>query len=152
MNREERGPWYLLTALIIGVALGVAFAWLVAPVEYINTSPESLRDDYKDQFRSLVAAAYVFNGDLARARARLVLLGDQDLQAAVSLQAERAMAQGQPDSEAFNLGLLSAALSQGPTPRPLPGLDPNESGTLTPSPTPQLDPTITPSMTATRAG
>jgi hypothetical protein len=29
--KEERGPWYLLTGLLIGAVLGLAYAWFYAP-------------------------------------------------------------------------------------------------------------------------
>ena len=75
-GQRERGPWYLLTGLIIGVVFGVLYAWLVSPVEYVDTPPASLRADFKDQYRVMIAAAYMANGDLLRARARLDLLQD----------------------------------------------------------------------------
>ena len=37
--RDNRGPWYLLTGLVIGAALGLVFSWLVYPIRYVDTAP-----------------------------------------------------------------------------------------------------------------
>jgi hypothetical protein len=112
MNDEERGPWYLLTGLIIGAVLGLLYAWNVQPVQYVDTSPASLRQDFKDQYRALIAASYVANGDLVRAEARLKLLGDEDLYRAISEQAQRTLADDGSTNQARALGLLAIALGQ----------------------------------------
>jgi hypothetical protein len=59
MNSEERGPWYLLTGMVIGIVLGLVYAWVVQPVRYVNTSPGSLRVEFKDRYRALIASAYL---------------------------------------------------------------------------------------------
>ena len=63
---EQRGPWYLLTGLVIGVALGLLIAYVIYPVEYTDTAPFSLRTDAKETLRGLIAQAYMADGDLAR--------------------------------------------------------------------------------------
>lgn len=109
---EKRGPWYLLTGLVIGAALGLLYAWVVRPVQYTNTAPDSLRTDYKDQYRAVIAAAYLANGDLLRARARLELLQDPDLYRVLAEQAQRTLADGGSPQEARGLGLLAVAVGQ----------------------------------------
>ena len=80
MNGENRGPWYLLTGLVLGIALGLIYAWVFQPVTvYRYGLRPPLRGDFKDQYRALIAAAYLGNGDLLRARARLELLKDEDM-------------------------------------------------------------------------
>jgi len=122
MKNEHRGPWYLLTGLVIGVVFGLIYAWRISPVKYVDTSPATLRDDFKDQYRVLIAAAFVMDGDLARAQARLNLLNDPDMASAVALQAQRALADGRPPEESHELGLLAIALSQGVVVTEQPGL------------------------------
>jgi len=114
--RDERGHWYLLTGLVLGVVLGMTYAWLISPREYTDTSPASLRANFKDQYRAMIAAAYVANGNLPRARDRLDLLQDEDVARALAEQAQRSLAEGDSPSEAQALGLLSVALGQGATP------------------------------------
>jgi hypothetical protein len=114
MRGERRGPWYLITGLVIGLTIGVLYAWLVSPVNYTNTSPASLRADFKDQYRTLIAAAYMANGDLVRAKARLNLLKDEDVYRTLSEQAQRTLAEGRYPQEARALGLLAIALGQAP--------------------------------------
>lgn len=116
---EKRGPWYLFTGLLIGVLIGVGYTRFFQPVEYVDTSPASLRLDYKDQYRALIAAAYLANGDLVRARARLDLLQDADSVRALTEQAQRKLAEeggsgGGISEEARALGLLAVALGQAP--------------------------------------
>lgn len=111
-GRRERGPWYLLTGLIIGVVFGVLYAWLVSPVEYVDTPPASLRADFKDQYRQMIALAHQANGDLNRASVRLSLLQDADPAAALAAQAQRARAQGASAQEAEALAGLASALGQ----------------------------------------
>lgn len=114
MRGEERGSLYLLTGLFIGVLLGLAYSWWVRPVTYTNTSPASLRADYKEQYRALIASAYVANGDVVRARGRLDLLKDADVYGALAEQAQRMLAEGSQSEEARALGLLAVALGQSP--------------------------------------
>jgi hypothetical protein len=113
-SSEERGPWYLLTGLIIGIVLGVLYTRYIQPVDYIDTSPALLRSDFKDQYRVLIATAYTANGDLVRARARLELLKDPDIFRALSEQAQRTLAENSSSVEARSLGLLAIALGQAP--------------------------------------
>lgn len=111
--RAKRGPWYLLTGLFIGFILGVLYAWVIQPVEYIDTAPSSLRPDFKEQYRAMIAVAYLANSDLVRARARLELLGDEDIFRAVAEQAQRQLAEGEKLEEARALGILAIDLGQG---------------------------------------
>ena len=113
-SSEERGPWYLLTGLIIGIILGIVYTRYLQPVEYIDTSPALLRRDFKDQYRLLIAAAYTANGDLVRAKARLELLKDPDIFRALSEQAQRTLAENGSSLEARSLGLLAIALGHSP--------------------------------------
>jgi len=165
--KERRGPWYLLTGFVLGILIGLAYAWVVAPVEYQDTSPASLRADFKDRYRALIALAYAANGDLTRAQARLNLLGDADVARILAEQAQRTLAEGKSPQEAQALGLLALALGQGlptvsasassasPTPSVSPaGILPSPSPfTLSPAAsqstasTPSVDVTITPSET-----
>ena len=137
MRNERRGPWYLLTGLILGVAFGLGYAWLVSPVAYEDTPPIALRADYKDQYRTLIALAYASNGDLGRAKARLSLLGPDEPGPLVANQALRAAAEDRPPSEVQALALLAEVLGApveivAPTASPAPTAAP----TLTPSPSP----------------
>lgn len=137
MRRDDRGPWYLFTGLVLGILAGLLFAWVVSPVEYTNTAPASLRGDFKDHYRVLIAVAYLSNGDFARARARLELLQDPDAVGALSLQAQLAQGQNRPQSEVSGLIALAQALSGAPPTATLPA-SPSATSTL------ELTPTITP--------
>lgn len=111
MNLEERRPpWYLLTGLVIGLALGLLYAWVWQPVEHVDTFPSSMKSEYKDAYRGLVAAAYVANSDLGRAEARLTILGDEDPARALSLQSQRLYNSDEDSQQARLLTILEKSL------------------------------------------
>lgn len=112
MNEDERGNWYLLTGVVLGIMLGILFAWVISPVEYVDTAPESLTNEFKDQYRVLIASAYVANGDLVRAKARLELLDEADIYLVVAEQAQQMLAEGGSVEEAQALGRLALSLGQ----------------------------------------
>ena len=132
-HSEERGPWYLLTGLIIGIVLGVLYTRYIQPVEYIDTSPALLRQDFKDQYRLLIAAAYSANGDLVRGKARLELLKDSNVFRALSEQAQRTLAENGSANDARSLGLLAIALGQAPPGPALSVTQPAQTATSAPS-------------------
>jgi hypothetical protein len=85
----SKGYWFLLTGLLIGLALGLLYTRVMEPVQYYDVSPVSLSEADKDQYRGMVALAYDANGDIGRARARLRLLGDAKTVWSLSAQAQR---------------------------------------------------------------
>jgi len=117
MNVEERGPWYLLTGFVVGIILGLIYTWVLQPIEYVDTPPASLRQDFKDRYRALIAAAFMSNNDLVRAQARLELLHDENPFRTLSEQAQRTLGENGSPDEARSLGQLAIALSQA-TPDP----------------------------------
>ena len=125
---ERRGPWYLITGIILGAAVGLLYAWVISPVRYMETAPFSLRTEYKDDYRSAIAAAYAADGDLGRARARLALLHDSDPAQALAAQAQQILAGGGSQSEARQLAVLAAALVALPSNTPV-----SAAHTLTPT-------------------
>lgn len=130
----------LAGGLALGLGLGLLFAWVIRPVNYVDTAPVSLRADFKDQFRLSIAAAYAANGNLPRARARLALLGDLDPAATLMDQSRHAAGPGGSGQAALMLAGLAQAI--GPTA----GIAPSQ--TASPAPTeiatagPQISPTL----------
>jgi hypothetical protein len=100
-------------AVLAGFGLGLAYSWLLAPVTYVDANPSLLRADFKDEYRIAIAASYVSNQDMTRARARLNLLGDADPVAELSAQAQRMLAEGQPFEKVRPLARLATDLQQG---------------------------------------
>ncbi len=161
MNRRRRRepfPWYMVTGLVIGLGLGLFIAWGLVPVEYVDTTPASLRADFKDLYRLLIARAYLYDRSLPRARARLNLLHDENPVRALAVQAQHAVAQGQPDRDIQALGNLAAALGSsattppsGASPPPVWTFTPTVTATPSPTPTPVLAPggPLTPSPSPT---
>lgn len=107
--KQKGSPLYLLTGVIIGLVLGLVYAWLINPVIYENTAPASLGDADKDSYRSMIAQVYANTGDLERAALRLALLEDEDPVFTLGVQAQRVLAEGQ-DTEARALALLASVL------------------------------------------
>ena len=107
---QKRGNWYLLTALILGLTLGLIYSWVISPVSQVDTHPDSLRTDYKDTYRLLISRAYLANNNLPRAEARLELIGDEEPALALAAQAQRFLAEGGDQEMAKILANLSASL------------------------------------------
>ncbi len=118
MKHDRRGSWYLLTGAVLGIAMGLIYSWVISPVKYVDAPPYALRAGYKDEYRALVAVAYMYSGDLIRAKDRLAQLRDDDMVQSLALQAQRAMTEGRSQEEVKALGLLTLALSEGGTPNP----------------------------------
>lgn len=128
---QNRGNWYLLTGLMLGLILGIIYAWVIAPVREVDSHPHLLRDDYKDIYRELISRAYLANNNLPRAEARLELLGDQEPALSLAAQAQRYLAENGDNEIAKVLANLSIALQQAAitaeTPPPPPASPTGES-------------------------
>jgi hypothetical protein len=68
----------------LGAAASLYYGWVIDPVEYMDTSPDSLRADYKTDFVLMVSEAYQAENDLTQAIRRLALLGDSTPEESVS--------------------------------------------------------------------
>jgi hypothetical protein len=68
----------LFFGLILGIALGLVYGWVISPSEYTGSSPEALREDYRIDFTLMIAKAYSNDNDLAQAKHRLSLLSAQN--------------------------------------------------------------------------
>ena len=110
--KENRGPWYLLTGVILGLVIGILVSLVVLPVRYTDTEPSSLRADGKDIYRALIGRAYLVEGDTPRALARLALLNDQNQAQVLVEQAHAVLTNGGSELDARSLALLAAAVAQ----------------------------------------
>ena len=67
----------ILIAALIGIALGLVYGWVIAPVEYIDVTPNILRQDYRADYVLMVAEANQNEQDPATAARRLAMLGSE---------------------------------------------------------------------------
>lgn len=109
----RRIPWDIVLALVVGIGLGLVYAWLISPMKVTNASPTTLRGDFKEQYRSAIAAAYAATGNLPRARSRLELLKDPNSEDALNTQAQQMLAKGQSGQAADQVAALAQALQKG---------------------------------------
>jgi hypothetical protein len=118
MSRPNFFAWVLW--LVIGVGLGLYVGWVAAPVEYVDTAPDSLQQVYKDDYILMLATTYAGEGDLEAVYATLASLGISEPQAAVSATADRLTAAGYPAQDLERLTALAEALGNANAARPAP--------------------------------
>jgi hypothetical protein len=61
--------------LIRGFAIGLLYGWIIDPVEYVDTFPETLRKDYRADYVLMVAEVYQVERDIDYAVEQLSFLG-----------------------------------------------------------------------------
>lgn len=80
-------PLLIMTAL--GIAVGLLYGWIINPVKFVDTTPASLRVDYRTDYVLMVAEAYHADQNVDLAVRRLALFGSET-PAAISGQALQA--------------------------------------------------------------
>jgi hypothetical protein len=158
---------FVLLGMLVGLGLGLLLTWQIWPVEYYNTDPIDLRQEYKDDYVVMIAAAYDQDRDLGLASLRLGQLGLEDAKQSVLglfqrygeggyREETRSLAQLAYDLGVTDVALLPYIQQPTPTPHPTPVPTPTEEATETPTETPPgpsptpTQPTPEPTATATQ--
>ena len=85
------GRWIrFFIAVAIGAAAGMYYGWKLNPVRYTETTPETLRVDYKTDYVLMVAEAYRAEGDIDLAARRLALISTDTPSKAVAAAIQEA--------------------------------------------------------------
>ena len=149
----SRSGWFpFLIGIGLGLAGGLYYAWILNPVEYTDTAPDSLRADFRADYLALIASAYAGTEDLVRARARLALFSGLEAGTELAALAQQRLAGGFGEFgevEAAALARLAADLASPPrSPGSTPTGRPPTPSTPIPSPQPSSTPRPTPTAGA----
>jgi hypothetical protein len=69
--------WVLpLIAVIIGVAIGMVYAWVINPVQWVDGEPQQLRADLQEDYLRMAIDSHAVNRDAELALIRFQALGD----------------------------------------------------------------------------
>jgi hypothetical protein len=149
MKRVAR-IFVIVLVTVTGLGAGLTYTWVLDPVEYYDTAPDSLYIEDKLVYLALIGDLYVYEGDLAKARGRLGELGvEADGPILADLIESYLDSGGQPE-DVRNLARLAEALganggvllvfgpgsTPAPQPTPTPTAPPGASPTPFPSATP----------------
>lgn len=136
-----------LFGLLLGLAGGLGYSWVIAPTQP-RITPASLRADHQAHYIQLIAQTLAADQNLDRARARLTDLGEAGSAQAITALTQR-MAGASGDAATVRaLASLAAALGARPA-SPTPHLGP--LATETAPPAPSLEPSATVPPTAAPA-
>lgn len=115
--RSKRFIWFLIM-IALGAAGGLAYGWLINPVQYVDTDPQSLRADYKADYILMVAEIYESDRDLASAQSRLAFVSARPPQQVVSEGILAAQQIGYAVEDLEVMGRLMQAFQAAQTPVP----------------------------------
>lgn len=71
-----RWIWFLI-ALGIGLGAGLYVGWVLSPITYVDTTPDSLAADYRADYVLMVAESFRSTQDPDAAARQLALLGSE---------------------------------------------------------------------------
>jgi hypothetical protein len=75
---SNRSRWvFIILALILGVGIGLAYGWVIDPVDFFDLTPDTLRADYKADYVLMTAEAYRVEQDPGLAARRLAIFGTE---------------------------------------------------------------------------
>lgn len=79
MGRRPRRAVFFVLCMLAGLAIGLTYGWVINPIQYTDSSLQSLRIDYKTDLILMAAELYQNEGDINLASARLESLGEAPL-------------------------------------------------------------------------
>jgi hypothetical protein len=101
---------FIVLALLAGIGIGIAYGWYVDPVDYFDTTPDTLRADYKADYVLMTAEAYQVEQDPGLAARRLAIFGTKSPSAIAADGLAYARANGFSDIEVALIQELMTAL------------------------------------------
>jgi len=126
-----------IISLGLGIGIGLIYAWVVMPVEYVNADPVDLRQRYKDDYLRMISAAYVNDGNLELARRRLNQLGTDFTGKSFSDLILREQKSGRDTQTLDALALLAQGMGYGAINIPAPTAIPETVASNKPAPSAQ---------------
>lgn len=142
-------PQALVVGLVVGLTAGLVYAWVINPLQFTNTYPSLLREDFRREWVRLAALSYAAGDSLARTRARVEGLNEQDIAQALGSLIEEHASGGSPDT-LHRLTELAAALDADIPPEMITrGPSVSASAAFTRTPSPSTTPRAAPSSTST---
>jgi hypothetical protein len=100
----------IAVTLVIGIALGLVYGWVIDPIQYTDITPNLLREDYQVDYILMVAEAYQQDFDPDTAARRLAILGSQSPAALTTSALEYANRNGFTQNEIQTLQSLLTAM------------------------------------------
>jgi hypothetical protein len=79
LERRRRRLIFFVFMIMLGIAAGVTYGWVLNPVQYSGTGLQTLGQDFKTDYVLMVAEIFHANGDPVLAMARLNTLNDDPL-------------------------------------------------------------------------
>ena len=101
---------FIILALLVGVAAGIAYGWVIDPVDFFDLTPDTLRADYKADYVLMTAEAYRAEQDPELAARRLAIFGSQSPTSIARTGLEYARSHNFADSDIVLLQELVTAL------------------------------------------
>ena len=101
---------FIVLALLAGIAAGLAYGWILDPVDFYNLTPDTLRADYKADYVLMTAEAYRSEQDPGQAARRLAIFGSQSPVSIASNGLAYARLNEYPDADIALLQELVTAL------------------------------------------
>ncbi len=100
----------ILIAVIIGIALGLVYGWVIDPIEYTDVTPNILREDFRADYVLMVAEAHQSEQDSETSARRLAILGSESPATITTSALEYANRNGFTQNEILALQNLLTAM------------------------------------------
>src|SRR5512138_1928154 len=97
-------------ALLLGIAAGLAYGWILDPVDFYDLTPDTLRLDYKADYVLMTAEAYHAEQDPGMAARRLAIFGSESPVSIANSGLQYAQSNGFTDSDIALMKELVTAL------------------------------------------
>ena len=101
---------FILITLIAGIGIGLAYGWLIDPVDFFDLTPDTLHLNYKADYVLMIAEAYRVEQDPGLAARRLAIFGSQSPSAIATQGLNYARTNGFADSDITLIQELVTAL------------------------------------------
>ena len=68
---------FFLISLALGIGLGLFYGWVVSPVQYVDTTPNTLRIDFQTDYTLMIAEIFQSDQNIDLAGQRMSTLGNR---------------------------------------------------------------------------
>ncbi len=121
MWQNKRMPRWLpvVIAVLLGIGLGLLYGWVISPVQFVDTTPASLREDYRTDYVLMIAEAYQTDQNADLAARRLAIFGSESPASTAARAVQYAQQVGYSSNDVELLQALTKAMQVNqPVPTP----------------------------------